>query len=145
MSNESGSFPGNLFKIPSFLNVLPTVQPYIKAWQRNAEVVSEVNSIIYSGYTSAVRRQSELWQQEAGNIAKFWSSLFSAPASIEHHAVFCAETSKESLDKRLNNLREIAADLSQAQEKASDVLKSRFREGVEEWHNVAKLRHKKMA
>jgi len=145
MSTENGSFPGNFFKFPSFLNTYPNSQAFTKVCQRNIETLTEINTILYSSFSSIITRQAELMQKETQDIIKIMSTIMSAPNSVENHATLVAETSKDKLDKSLANMREIATDLSQAQEKAASILSTRIREGADEWHSVVKIRQKQVA
>lgn len=136
---------GEMFKMPEFDKMFEHMQmpmaqfdmdAMIKAQQKNVQAFVEANKAAMAGYQEIYRRQVALVEEQMAKAKDQIGDLQSQPLSAEASSK-SMEGLKETLDRLMAEVREMAEMAQQTNAEAFGIVKARFDEGIAEMKAAA--------
>ena len=107
----------------------------VEAWmaiqQKNLEVITEANKVVYEGVQAVAQRQAELVRDAMEQASKV-AQDFTAVKTPEEGIAKQAELSKDAIQAGLANAREIGTMWSKSTNKAVDMVSTRMTKSLDE-------------
>jgi len=113
------------------------VEALIACQRRNIEALTQANQLTVEAVQAVARRQIEIARQTLEDMSALLRDL-AQPASTEDRVAKNTEYAKQVLEKSLSNGREISLLATKAGTEATDVLRRRVCEGLDEIRDFAK-------
>lgn len=118
------------FKIPGVdLDSMMTSQ------RKNLEAIGAANKVAMEGMQAVAQRQSEIMREAMEEMAKATKTMTSA-GSPQEASGKQADMARESFEKALANMRELAEMVAKSNSEAFDVVNRRMNESLEEFKGL---------
>ena len=115
------------FKMPA----MPDMEALAAAQRRNIEALSTANRVALEGAQAVARRHMEIMQSSVAEMTEAMTALASADAP-QDKATRQAALAKNTYEKAVANLQEIADLIQKSNSEALAVLNKRFAEAMDE-------------
>lgn len=106
--------------------------------RRNLEALTQANQVALEGTQTWVRRNLELARQSMEDLQAMLSEITKPDGSMEDRLARQAEFSKKTIEKGLENFRDLTELMTKANADAMNVIARRVSEGLEEVRDLAK-------
>ncbi|MBI1272601.1 MAG: phasin family protein [Alphaproteobacteria bacterium] len=105
------------------------------AQRKNVEALAAANQLAFEGFQALARRQSEMVRETVQETSSLMNDAMGSGAP-EDKMTRQADLAKQTLEKSLNNIKELSELLAKANYEAVEVLSNRMREGLEEMRGL---------
>ena len=110
----------------------------IMATQRkNIEALTSANKLAFEGMQAVARRQADVMRQMMEEMSGMISDMMSA-GTPEEKVARQADLAKQTFEKILSNMKELAEMLSKSNSEAATVINARISESLDELKAMAK-------
>jgi phasin family protein len=106
--------------------------------RKNIEALTHANQVAIDSTQAWVRRNFELARQSMEDLQTMLSDITKPDGSMEDRLAKQAEYSRKTLEKGVENFREIAELVTKANADAMNILAKRVSEGLDEVRDIAK-------
>jgi phasin family protein len=106
--------------------------------RKNIEALTQANQVAMDSTQAWMRRNLELARQTMEDIQAMLSDVTKPNGSMEDRLAKQAEYSRKTLEKGLENFRDLAELVTKANAEAMNVLAKRVSEGLDEVRDMAK-------
>src|SRR6202040_1122593 len=113
------------------------VEALMAAQRRNIEALSQANQLAVEGMQAVAKRQIEVARQAVEDVSALLRDLAQPASPLDRIATY-TEFVKQMLEKSVNHGREITLLATKAGTEASNVLRKRPTEGLDEKKELAK-------
>jgi phasin family protein len=118
------------FKIPGV-----DVDSMMSSQRRNFEAIGEANKVAMEGMQAVAQRQSEIMREAMEEMAKTTKNM-AAIGSPQEASGQQADMARESFEKALANMRELAEMVAKSNSEAFEVVNRRMNESLEEFKGM---------
>jgi phasin family protein len=105
--------------------------------RKNIEALTQANQVALDGTQAWMRRNLELARQTMEDLQAMLSDVTKPNGSMEDRLAKQAEYSRKTLEKGLENFRDLAELVTKANAEAMNVLAKRVSEGLDEVRDIA--------
>lgn len=114
------------FKMPGV-----DVDTLVGSQRKNIDALTQANRLAFEGMQAVMRRQQEIVQQMTGEMQSAMTDLM-AQSAPEDKVAHQAELLRNSFEKLLESMRELAELMAKSNNECADVLSKRFTESLTE-------------
>jgi len=114
------------FKVPGM-----DVETLVSSQRRNIEALTQANRLAFDGLQAVMKRQAEILRQTMDEASQAARDI-AEPGSPQDKAAKQAEVTKETFERTLSNMRELAEMIAKANNEAFDLLNKRFTQNLDE-------------
>lgn len=107
------------------------------AQRRNIEALTTANKLAFEGMQAVARRQADIMRQMTEEMSSMLTTLMSA-GTPEERLSRQADATKQTFEKMLANMRELAEMLGKSNNEAAEIIQNRISESLDELKNMAK-------
>ena len=118
------------FKVPGV-----DVDSMMSSQRKNLEAIGEANKVAMEGMQAVAQRQAEIMREAMQEMAKATKGM-TAVASPQEASGKQADMARESFEKALANMRELAEMVAKSNSEAFDVVNRRMNESLEEFKGL---------
>ena len=104
--------------------------------RKNIEALTSANKLAFEGMQAVARRQADVMRQMMEEMSGMISDMMSA-GSPEEKVARQADLAKQTFEKILSNMKELAEMLSKSNSEAATVINARISESLEELKAMA--------
>ncbi len=116
------------FKVPGV-----DMQAMMEAQRKNIEALTAANRVAFEGMQAIAKRQTEILAQAMAEVSNVAQQLTSSGATNpQEMSTKQSELVKQTFEKALANMRELAEMVNKANTEAFEVINKRFTESLEE-------------
>lgn len=108
----------------------------VASQRKNVEALTSANRVVFEGAQAVAKRQAEILQESMNEATKAVDALTKSGSASEA-AAKGAELTKETFQKALGNMREIAEMAAKANEEVASTINGRVAETLDEIKEIA--------
>ena len=112
------------------------MEAMMSSQRKNIEALTTANKLAFEGMQAIARRQTDVMRQMMEDMSGMLSHVMTA-ASPEERVAKHAEMTKQTYEKILANMKELAEMMAKSNSEAADVILKRISDSLEELKGLA--------
>lgn len=114
------------FKVPGI-----DVESLVTSQRKNIEALTQANKLAFDGFQAVLKRQAEILRQTLDEVSLVAKDLSEA-GTPQDKIVKQADLAKDTFERSLANMRELAEMIAKANNEATELLNKRFSQTLTE-------------